>query len=185
MLLVAQGFITLIGNVTFILKVLQVRDWFTYYGTRFNTVEINSSFYRLPQLASLKRWRDESHDAFSFSLKEPRTITHFGRFQNTSQELKEFYTLASTGLGKKLKNVLFQLPATMQFNEKVLELAVTQMSNEFNNVIEFRHPSWWQEKTYEVLKKHSITFCTVSFSQLPSWSKKIKQATMITAFCYY
>src|SRR6478752_2635302 len=81
--------------------------WFEYYCTRFNTVELNGTFYRLPKLQQLRRWHDASPPDFKFSVKAVKNITHYKRFSNVTLEVKQFYDLIAEGLQEKLGCVLF------------------------------------------------------------------------------
>lgn len=149
-------------------KDLAAKDWFAYYAKRFNTLEINASFYRLPTLTMLKRWYEQSPTNFVFSMKVPRSITHFSKFVGTAGELRSFYDLIRGSLGEKLGAVLFQLPGTVYFDLKLLENIIQQLDVSFTNVIEFRHASWWRPEVYEILKNAQVTFCSVSHPTLPS-----------------
>lgn len=147
---------------------LPVKDWFSFYAQHFNTVEINASFYNLPKLALLKRWWKLSPPDFRFTMKAPRTITHFKKFKDIGNELEEFYQLCVDGLEEKLGCILFQLPPAIHFDGALLDSICTQLSNNYQNVIEFRHSSWWQESVYQKLRASNITFCSVSYPGLPT-----------------
>jgi uncharacterized protein YecE (DUF72 family) len=143
------------------------KNWFEYYCTHFNTLELNVTFYRFPELSSLKNWYDKSSAGFTFSVKAPRTITHYQQFQETEQIVDDFYGVISDGLKEKLGPVLFQLPGKISFTEERLQKMVTSLKKGFTNVIEFRHESWWNAHVYDTLAAHSIVFCSPSFPRLP------------------
>ena len=84
--------------------------WFEYYSSKFNTLELNNTFYRFPQIAALQTWYRRSPASFLFSVKAPRLITHYNKFENSQPLLTDFYTAISAGLKEKLGCVLFQLP---------------------------------------------------------------------------
>lgn len=86
---------------------LPPKDWFRYYCAHFNTVEINSTFYRTPSSASLEKWYRDSPEGFLFSVKAPRNITHLSRFRITRGEIDAFYQLISAGLQEKLGNPFY------------------------------------------------------------------------------
>jgi uncharacterized protein YecE (DUF72 family) len=143
------------------------KNWFEFYCTHFNTLELNVTFYRFPELSSLKNWYDKSPAGFSFSVKAPRIITHYQQFQETEQIIEDFYSVISEGLKEKLGPVLFQLPGKISFTEERLQKMVTSLKKGFINVIEFRHESWWNTHVYETLAAHAIVFCSPSFPSLP------------------
>lgn len=147
---------------------LPVKDWFQFYTEHFNTVEINASFYRLPRLLLLRRWYDSSPQDFRFSMKAPRMITHFKQFQDCATDLEQFYELCTLGLHEKLGCILFQLPPSLQYQERLLDQICSQLNKQYHNVIEFRHISWWQERVYQKLREANITFCNSSYPKLPT-----------------
>ena len=123
---------------------LAAKEWFRFYCMHFNTIEINSSFYRIPPAASLDRWYRDSPEDFLFSLKAPRVITHLKRFQIDNSEIRAFYELLATGLQEKLGCILFQLPPSFTFTAERLRLICMQLNFPGSRVVEFRHESWWQ-----------------------------------------
>lgn len=146
---------------------LSQREWFNYYTKQFNSLELNVTFYRFPQLTTLKGWFEKSPAQFLFSVKAPRLITHYKEFNGTGKLLEDFYTTILEGLREKLGAVLFQLPPKAIFTKEYLRRIIQNMNSSFNNVIEFRHPSWWQREVIETLTDHNITFCSISYPGLP------------------
>lgn len=141
---------------------LPQKRWFEYYCTRFNTLELNVTFYRFPQLGFLQNWYDKAPQDFVFSVKVPRAITHYKKFIDTEELLNDFYTTIKHGLKEKLGAVLFQLPASIKYSEDVLMRIINQVHTAFTNVIEFRHTSWWNKEVYAGLAEKNIVFCGVS-----------------------
>jgi uncharacterized protein YecE (DUF72 family) len=148
-------------------KGLPQRKWFEFYCESFNTVELNVTFYRFPKLEDLKGWHQRSPENFKFTVKAPRLITHYKKFNNVKRELDDFYNTVSKGLREKLGCVLFQLHPAVQYSEDNLERIIKVVDKSFVNVIEFRHPSWWKDSVYKVLKENGITFCSISYPGLP------------------
>jgi uncharacterized protein YecE (DUF72 family) len=146
---------------------LPQRLWFEHYAKHFNTLELNTTFYQFPKLASLQKWFATSPDDFIFSLKVPRIITHYKKFNSTEQLLTDFYAVAEQGLASKLGAVLFQLPPQLQYSVELLQTIINSIKPGFTNVIEFRHNSWWQQKVYDELAKNNISFCGSSHPNLP------------------
>lgn len=147
-------------------KGLAQSKWFDFYTQHFDTLELNVTFYRFPTLNSLKGWFDKAPEGFSFSAKVPRSITHFKKFEDTERMIEDFYGLLKEGLKEKLACVLFQLPPTLIYSREKLEKIISQVDPAFNNVIEFRHESWWKKNVQTILKKHNISFCGVSFPKI-------------------
>lgn len=147
-------------------KLAQIK-WFDFYNQRFKTLELNVTFYRFPQLSFLENWYNKSPEVFSFSVKAPRAITHYKQFIETKQMVDDFYGTSREGLKDKLGCVLFQMPPRMAYKEEKLERIISNLDASFNNVLEFRHESWWNAEVYNTLSKHNITFCGMSHPTLP------------------
>jgi uncharacterized protein YecE (DUF72 family) len=146
---------------------LPQKKWFDYYSQQFNTLELNVTFYRFPQLSFLQNWYEKSPQGFSFSVKVPRIITHYKKFADCDQLLADFYGVIREGLGSKLGAVLFQLPPQIAYTPQRLQQIIESMDTAFTNVVEFRHISWWQQEVYEQLSKKNIVFCSISHPLLP------------------
>ncbi len=149
-------------------KDLPQSKWFSFYCEHFNTLELNVTFYRFPELSFLQNWYKKSPENFSFSIKAPRTITHYKQFHKVQDIISDLYAVIIEGLQDKLGCVLFQLPPKAHYTEEHLDKIIESLDPSFSNVLEFRHVSWWNEKVYEKLAKHHISFCGVSHPQLPS-----------------
>jgi uncharacterized protein YecE (DUF72 family) len=146
---------------------LAQKNWFEYYCQHFNSLELNVTFYRFPQLSFTQGWYNKSPQGFSFSVKAPRAITHYKKFTETEQLIEDFYDVISKGLKEKLGCVLFQMPPSYNYTEEKLEKIISSLDSSFNNVVEFRHISWWDDKIYRELATHNITFCGMSHPLLP------------------
>ncbi|MGI8951335.1 MAG: DUF72 domain-containing protein [Chitinophagaceae bacterium] len=158
---------------------LAQNKWFDYYGKQFNTLELNVTFYRFPQLKFLENWHEKSPETFSFSVKAPRLITHYKQFKETQQLLDDFYGTIREGLREKLGAVLFQLPAKNIYSEEFLQRIIESMNKSFLNVVEFRNASWWNKKVYNELAKNNIVFCSISHPDLAD------EVVINTPFVYY
>lgn len=143
------------------------RLWFDYYCQNFNSVEINATFYRMPQIKSLVAWYDKSPLTFQFSVKVFQEITHERKFTDCEDLIHDFYTNAEKGLKEKLGCVLFQLPPSFQYSEDALTLICKATNPSFRNVMEFRHASWWRQNVYDRLGERNISFCSISYPKLP------------------
>lgn len=152
---------------TFYPEKLPQRRWFEFYGQHFRTLELNVTFYRFPQLSSLENWYQQSPPDFRFSVKAPRLITHYKQFHATEQLLADFYGIVQEGLGEKLGPVLFQLPPRLSYSEERLHRILESLDPAFQNVVEFRHPSWWMGHVFQELARRRITFVGQSHPHLP------------------
>src|SRR5262245_50088048 len=111
------------------------RAWFDHYCKFFDTLELNVTFYRFPQLSFLQNWYLKSSAHFLFAVKAPRLITHLKKFNETSSLLLDFYSTIRTGLQEKLGAVLFQLPAQVTYSDEFLQRIINQLDPSFTNVI--------------------------------------------------
>lgn len=149
-------------------KGLAQKDWFKFYCENFNTIEINSSFYKMPTEKSLAKWYNDSPVDFSFTMKAPRLITHYKKLKDCTHDLAEFHQIIETGLKEKLACVLFQFPPSFSFTEDRLAQLIELLHNTSQNVVEFRHLSWWNETVFEQLAASDIIFAGQSYpSNLP------------------
>jgi len=141
--------------------------WFNFYCEHFDTLELNVTFYRFPQLSFLEGWYKKSPPGFSFAVKAPRAITHYKKFLNSAEMISSFYSTVAEGLKDKLGCILFQLPPRYNYTDERLQLIISSVDTTFNNVMEFRHESWWNSAVYNELAKHKVTFCGMSHPLLP------------------
>jgi uncharacterized protein YecE (DUF72 family) len=137
---------------------LPQRKWFEYYSTRFDTLELNVTFYKFPQLSALQKWYAISPPGFLFSLKAPRLITHYKSFNDCEKYLDDFYNTIQEGLQEKIGCVLFQMPPKFTYSEERLQLIIDNLRPACTNVVEFRHESWWQESIFKKLGENNIVF---------------------------
>ncbi len=146
---------------------LKPNQWFQYYSSVFDTVEINSTFYHFPKESTIKKWYKEAPENFIFSVKVNKEITHLRKFKNTKRLINKFYSVVADNLNEKLGTFLFQLPPSFHYSEQNLERIISQLNPNYKNVVEFRHISWWNDKVYKSLEEHNICFCSISSPKLP------------------
>ncbi len=127
------------------------------YAQVFSAVEINSCFYRPHQVRTYERWAASVPDAFRFSVKLPRTITHDARLIDIEAPLRQF-ALEAGALGQKLGCVLVQLPPKLEFDGEVAAPFFARLQDAFGCTIacEGRHPSWFGEGATELLAEREI-----------------------------
>ena len=142
-------------------------QWFAQYLKRFDTVEINASFYSWPTVANVQTWRRQpGRKRFVYTVKVCELITHVKRFKGTKTLIRDFSIIADI-LGERMGCFLFQLPPSYRYTKARLDAIVTQLDPKRRNVVEFRHASWWNEDVYEAFRKAGIIFCSCSGPRLP------------------
>jgi uncharacterized protein YecE (DUF72 family) len=129
-----------------------------YYAERFGTVEINYTFYRIPNEKLLAGWAAATPEAFCFTLKAPRRITHDAKLQRTEDLVQTFCRTART-LGPKLGVLLFQLPPTFRKDVAVLRAFLDLLPDGVRSAFEFRHASWHDDEVFETLRGHRAALC--------------------------
>jgi uncharacterized protein YecE (DUF72 family) len=131
------------------------RDWLTFYAGQFDTVEINSTFYRLPRRESVVRWVQETPSGFLFAVKVSRYITHIKRLADSREHLQLLYERIEPLLGSpKLGPFLWQLPPNFRVDLGRLEGTLAQLRDGHRHAFEFRHPSWFTDAVYALLREH-------------------------------
>jgi uncharacterized protein YecE (DUF72 family) len=139
-------------------KDLPKPKWLSFYAQQFDTVELNNSFYRLPSEQAFGTWRESTPDNFVFAVKVSRFITHIKRLRNLGSAVENFLSRAAFLKGK-LGPLLYQLPPSMRRNDELLEDLLSTLPSEYQQVIEFRHESWIDEKVFDILRRHNVGLC--------------------------
>ncbi len=134
------------------------RQELAWYAERFPTVELNNPFYRMPQPATVERWRNAVPPAFLFAVKASRLITHSLRLRDTEPALAELDARVAL-LGEKRGPVLFQLPPTFPLDLPRLGGFLAQLDPARRWTVEFRHPSWHRREAYDLLGRHAVALC--------------------------
>jgi uncharacterized protein YecE (DUF72 family) len=129
-----------------------------YYAERFNTVEVNYTFYRMPTEKLLDGWAAGTPDGFTFTLKAPRRITHDAKLQRCDELTDAFCRIAAT-LGPKLGVLLFQLPPTFKRNDAVFTAFLDTLPHGARAAFEFRHESWHDEAIFSALRGRNLALC--------------------------
>ena len=138
--------------------------WFAHYALHFDTVEINNSFYRLPDAGTFARWGDQAPRRFIYAVKASRFLTHMKKLKEPTDPLARFFANA-THLGPHLGPVLYQLPPRWPVNVDRFETflqALRQMNTTvagLRHVVEFREPSWYDERVYALMREHQVALC--------------------------
>lgn len=138
-----------------------------YYAQRFNTVEINATFYRLPSESMVKGWYARSPDNYLFAVKGSRFITHMKKLNVDKTSIRKFFDRAAL-LEEKCGPILWQLPPNLGFNGERLDSFLKIVPRRYAHAVEFRHSSWYDhEETFEILRKHGAGHVSVSSLGMP------------------
>jgi uncharacterized protein YecE (DUF72 family) len=129
-----------------------------YYVERFTTVEINATFYRMPSASTVAGWGTAAPAGFTYVLKAPQRITHFGRLRGVDAPLRYFCDAART-LGDKLGPLLFQLPPNFKKAADRLGEVLAILPDGFRVAFEFRHESWFDDEVYGLLRARNAALC--------------------------
>lgn len=157
-------------NNVFYPKGLAKTKQLEYYAKHFNTVEMNYPFYRLPSSKSFSNWRKRTNKDFVFAIKVSRYITHIKRLHRCKTAWKTFLKRA-LHLKNKLGPFLFQLPPNWKKDlnrlKEFMEM-IRETDSKYRFVLEFRHPTWFSEDVYQILKKQkNISLCLADSPQWP------------------
>jgi uncharacterized protein YecE (DUF72 family) len=139
-------------------KTLPKSAWFAHYAERFDAVEINATFYRLPEAATFERWRDAAPKGFCYALKFSRYGTHLKRLKDAADTIGLFIGRARL-LGPSLGPILVQLPPRWRVNVARLAGFLESTPKQYRWAVEFRDPSWLCEDIYALLRKHRAALC--------------------------
>jgi uncharacterized protein YecE (DUF72 family) len=134
------------------------KDMLAFYGERFDTVEVNNTFYRMPSGKVLERWCAEVPDHFSFSIKASRRITHQGRIKDVADSVDFLFEQLKV-MSNKLGPVLFQLPPNLKMDLPRLAGFLDMLPQDRKVAMEFRHISWFDEVVYAALREHDVALC--------------------------
>jgi uncharacterized protein YecE (DUF72 family) len=132
--------------------------WLEYYAQQLGTVEINYTFYRMPNEKTVAGWDAATPESFVFVLKAPQKITHIARLRNIDESLRIFLDTVRK-LHAKLGAVLFQLPPNFKKDIARLGDLLTQFPPDVPAACEFRHASWWSDDVYELLRSTNTALC--------------------------
>jgi uncharacterized protein YecE (DUF72 family) len=148
---------------TFYPDALSTKHMLRFYATKFSTVEINNTFYRMPTPKLLQGWCEETPPHFRFVLKAPQKITHITRLKEPQLAL-DFFAVAE-GMGDKFGGALFQLPPNFKQNLERLEPFLAALPPR-KIAFEFRHESWFNDDTWALLRAHGAALCIADSDDL-------------------
>lgn len=134
------------------------KEWLTYYSDRFQSVEVNNVFYRLPETATFERWAAATPEDFEFSLKASRYLTHVLRLSKPTEPVRRLLD-RSRGLGHKMGPILLQLPANFRADPGRLVSALKAFPPSVKVAFEPRNESWYTDEVADILKEYRAAFC--------------------------
>ncbi|HLQ66914.1 MAG TPA: DUF72 domain-containing protein [Candidatus Limnocylindrales bacterium] len=188
---------------------LAAKDMLRYYGERFSTVEVNNTFYRMPNTTTLENWSAEVPEDFAFVLKTSKGITHEKRLNDVADRVEYLIRTAGT-LGAKLGPFLVQLPPN--FKKDVPRLRdFLALLGPARAAFEFRHASWFEDEVYAALRERNAAWCVADTGEegdppfvstadwgylrlrrveygegdLQSWADKVRGQTWNEAFVFF
>ncbi|MFZ0452760.1 MAG: DUF72 domain-containing protein [Ignavibacteriaceae bacterium] len=181
-----------------------------FYSEQFSTVEINNTFYRVPQRSVLETWRQQVPEDFRFSIKAPQRITHMKKLKDVDEDIRYFIDIIIS-LGNKLGIVLFQFPPYFRKNLELLKNFTNLLPKNITAAFEFRHESWFGDDLYSFLNEKSFPLCLsetdkepdigitgtaskgylrlrksdYSKKEIKNWHDKIKRQNWETVFVFF
>jgi uncharacterized protein YecE (DUF72 family) len=146
---------------------LAAKDMLPYYAERLKAVELNNTFYRLPQRSMVESWKAQVPADFRFSVKASQRITHFKRLKEVGDETKYMLDTVSA-LEDRLGVVLFQLPPKMKKDLERFEDFLKILPTNIKATFEFRHPTWFEDDVLELLRQQKRALCISDTDELPA-----------------
>lgn len=146
-------------------KGLASSKWFGHYCEHFRTVELNVTFYRIPTVKAVENWVKSSPEGFVFAIKMFRGITHIKKLRHAEALLDEFFDVAAH-FGPKLEVILIQLPPSLKYEAaRTREFfeALREKKAPYRYVVECRHPSWFQDDFFDLLRQYGISLCVADW----------------------
>ncbi len=155
------------------------REYLPYYSRYFNSVELDTTFHSIPQPSNVHSWSQNTPDEFTFCLKTPRTITHELGLKDANGMMDDFLE-ALKPLQSKMGPILIQLPPSYsQANSSILAEFLERLPASHRYAVEFRHPSWYDEATRQLLAQFNVCWVSIDYPRLP------KQVNFSADFLYF
>jgi uncharacterized protein YecE (DUF72 family) len=134
------------------------RRWLEYYADRFETVELNNAFYRLPERSTFEQWRERTPSGFVVAVKASRYLTHIRRLKEPEEPVARLMERAQ-GLGDRLGPVLLQLPPNLPADLERLDATLRCFPSHVRVAVEPRHDTWFSEECRQLLEQRGAAFC--------------------------
>jgi uncharacterized protein YecE (DUF72 family) len=158
------------------------KQWLRFCAERFTGIEVNGSFYKLPEKSTFKKWRDVTPEDFCFAIKGHRYVTHNKKLIDVEEPVIRCRDAASS-LGSRLAAVLWQLPASVKKDMKRLKRFVKILGRwkSTRHTIEFRHKSWFDNEVIKCMSDHAIAVCMSDAPDWPMWDRVTTDLVYILA----
>ena len=189
---------------------ISASEMLSYYASRLPAVELNNTYYRLPQTSTVENWRAHVPDNFRFAVKAPQTITLYRRLKDVDAQTRQLLETVSV-LEDRLGAVLFRLPEDMKKDLGRLESFLKKLPADTPAAFDFRHPTWFDTEVHELLHRHNrvlvvsdtdesptthidktadwgyVRLRRVQYSktELAKWVKRIRAQDWKTAFVFF
>jgi uncharacterized protein YecE (DUF72 family) len=165
---------------------LPARSWLEHYARHFDTVEVNNTFYRLPNRDAVANWERTVPPGFLFSVKASRYLTHVRRLLDLGAGLERFYERIEPLLGSpKLGPILWQLPPNFQRDDERLANALRRLPREQRHCFEFRHSSWFADDVYALLREHGVALVIGDRPEVKPFQSHVFTATFTYVRFHY
>ena len=138
---------------------LSQKEWFSHYATKFDTVEVNNTFYQLPEESTFAGWHEQAPAGFVYTLKGNRYITHLKHLKASEETVHRFLARARK-LEENLGPILWQLPPRWYKNLERLERFLNLLPKDLIHVFEFRDEDWFSDDVMDLLDREQASFCT-------------------------
>jgi uncharacterized protein YecE (DUF72 family) len=132
--------------------------WFEHYASIFDTVEINNSFYRLPERATFAAWARRAPTRFEFAVKASRFLTHMKKLKDPEEPVDRLFS-RMRALGTHLGPVLYQLPPGWRVDRERFAHFLTVLPRGARHVVEFREPTWYDDEIRALMIRHRVALC--------------------------
>lgn len=146
---------------------VRAKDRLAWYASRFDTTEVNGSFYRLPSEKTVAAWAEAAPAGFLFAWKVSRFITHNKKLRDCEDSVELVFGRMS-GLGEAEGPALIQLPPSLRRDDERLEAFLKLLPARVRRTVEFRHPSWYDPAVFDLLGRHRAALCISDHHAAPS-----------------
>jgi uncharacterized protein YecE (DUF72 family) len=146
---------------------ISANEMLSYYAARLPAVELNNSYYRLPERSTVESWRMQTPESFRFSVKAPRSITLYRRLKGVGAQTKQMLETVSA-LEGRLGTLLFRMPENMKKDLACLESFLKHLPAETPAAFDFRHPTWFDDDVRELLRSDNRVLVVSDTDELPA-----------------
>lgn len=132
--------------------------WFERYAATFDTVEVNNTFYRLPEKSTFAAWAARTPRGFLYAIKASRFLTHMKKLKDPEEPLRRLFSRMEP-LAAHVGPVLYQLPPGWKLDHDRLEYFLQALPRGFSHALEFRDPSWYADRALRLLDRYGVALC--------------------------